>query len=214
MELKICGITNLADARFAAAAGADYLGFIQYAGSPRYVDASAVAEIIEWVFGPRTVGVFVDADAEHINETARAAGFDLVQLHGNESVETCRAVHLPIIKAFRVTESDQLGDLRERMHAYVGVARYFLLDTHDDTRKGGTGKAFDWTLAHVLAQEFPIFLAGGINPQNATEACRVVEPYGLDVSSGLESEPGQKDYPKVKAFFAALRTGGMFERNE
>lgn len=214
MELKICGITNLADARFAAAAGADYLGFIQYTGSPRYIEVSAAAEIIEWVFGPRTVGVFVDADAEHINETASAAGFDLVQLHGNESVETCRDVHLPIIKAFRVSENDELGDLRERMHAYVGVARYFLLDTHHDTRKGGTGKAFDWTFARVLAQEFPIFLAGGINPENAAQAYRVVKPHGLDVSSGLESVPGQKDYPKVEAFFDAVRSGGMFERNE
>ncbi len=214
MELKICGITNLADARFASAAGADYLGFIQYAGSPRYVDASAAAEIIEWVFGPRTVGVFVDADADHINETATATPFDLVQLHGNESVETCRAIHLPIIKTFGVSESDKPGDLRERMCAYAGVARYFLLDTHDGSRKGGTGETFDWTLARALAQEFPVFLAGGINPQNAVEACRVVDPFGLDVSSGLESEPGQKDYQKVETFFSALRTVGMIERNE
>jgi len=214
MKLKICGITNLADARYVAAARADYLGFIQYAGSPRHIDASAAAEIIEWVFGPQTVGVFVDADAEQINEAAKTAGFDLVQLHGNETVETCRAVHFPVIKALRVSAGDEVRDLRQRLNVYVGAVDYFLLDTYDDARKGGTGKSFDWTVARVLAQEFPIFLAGGITPENAAEACRSVVPYGLDVSSGLESEPGRKDYAKVDAFFAALRTEGIIEEYE
>ena len=133
IKLKICGITNLADARFCAAAGADYLGFVQYEGSPRHITPGDAAEIIAWMYGPKAVGVYVNASAEEINRTAEAAGFDLVQLHGVEPPEVCAAVERPVVKALHVAPGTTVDDLRRLMDRYAPHVEAFLLDTkHGD----------------------------------------------------------------------------------
>jgi phosphoribosylanthranilate isomerase len=204
MNIKICGITNLEDARFCAGAGADFLGFIQYPESPRYVDPEMANQIIAWVYGPRPVGVFVNEDAATINRICETAGFQLAQLHGNEPPEVCAAVDQSIIKAFRIAPGESVDAIRTRMERYRDVADYFLLDTHHPTLWGGTGVTFDWDIARRLAIDYPVFLAGGISQANVAEAVTAVDPFGVDLSSSLEAHPGKKDFDKVGAFFDAL----------
>lgn len=204
MDIKICGITNLADARYAAAAGATHLGFILYESSPRFVEEISAKEIIEWVSGPVSVGVFVNRDADEINRTAENAGFDMVQLHGDETPETCRAVEKPVFKAIRIQAGSGFEDVRSIMLPYTEAVDYFLLDAHSPVAFGGTGTLIDWELAAALAEQFPIFLSGGITPENAADALRLVRPEGVDISSGLEEEPGRKSFEKIDALFEVL----------
>lgn len=203
MKLKICGITNLADARYCAAAGADYLGFIQYPGSPRYVEPATAKEIIDWMYGPEAVGVFVNASAEAVNEAAEQAGFALVQLHGTEPPELCAAIDKPVIKALRVTGDASADTLRRLMDRYAEHVAYFLLDTHVEGQWGGTGLPFNWELAQTLAKEYAVFLAGGISADNVAQAITQVQPFAVDLSSSVEAAPGQKDFDKLAAFFDA-----------
>ncbi len=200
-KLKICGITQLDDARFCAGAGADYLGFIQHEDSPRYIAPKQAGRIIEWIHGPQAVGVFVNTPAEQINEAAGAVGFRLVQLHGHEPPEACAAVERPVIKAFRVRHDASAEQLRALMAPYDGVADYFLLDTHHTSLWGSTGESFNWRLARELAGDFPLFLAGGISAENIEEAVRTMRPYAVDLSSSLEAAPGVKDFGKMEACF-------------
>ncbi|QXD15765.1 phosphoribosylanthranilate isomerase [Rhodocaloribacter litoris] len=202
-RLKICGLTNLADARYCAAAGADYLGFIQYEGSPRYVDPATAREIIGWVYGAQAVGVFVNADADTINRTAEDTGFALVQLHGEEPPEVCAAVERPVIKALHVGSATTVDDLRRLMERYAPHVAYFLLDTRSHRARGGTGERFDWDRAAPLTKDYPVFLAGGIDATNVAEAVARVAPFAVDLSSSLEAEPGRKDFDKLAAFFEA-----------
>lgn len=204
-RVKICGITTLEDARYCAAAGADYLGFIQYPESPRFVEPALAREIIEWVYGPEAVAVFVNAGADDVNRTAEAAGFALVQLHGDEPPALCAEVERPVIKALRVRPGETADALRSRMEPYAGTVGFFLLDTHRAGQWGGTGRRFDWEIARTLAADYPIFLAGGIGPGNVAEAVRTVQPYAVDLSSSVEAEPGVKDFDKLSAFFDAFR---------
>lgn len=201
MKLKVCGITRLEDARYAAAAGADYLGFLQHPASPRYVPPPVAKEIIGWTYGPQAVGVFVDADADEVNRVAEAVGFHLVQLHGEEPPEACARMNRPVIKAFRVAPGDTAAALRARMLPYDGIATYFLLDTHHPAQHGGTGQVFDWAVARALAADFPVFLAGGLSAANVAEAVQTVRPAGIDLSSSLEQAPGLKDFDRMAAFF-------------
>jgi phosphoribosylanthranilate isomerase len=201
IKAKICGITSLEDARFAAGAGADFLGFIQYAGSPRYITPQAAKAIIDWVYGSESVGVFVNENIDTINQVAETAGFDLVQLHGDESPEVCAAVAPPVIKAFRVAPEDTAETLHARMEPYRPHVAYFLLDTHHADLWGGTGKSFDWQQTRTLTADFPILLAGGINADNVMQAVRTVQPLGVDLSSSVEEAPGRKDFDKLTAFF-------------
>lgn len=205
MNVKICGITNLEDARFCAGAGADFLGFIQYPASPRYVDPEMAKQIIAWVYGPRPVGVFVNEDAETVNRICETAGFQFAQLHGDESPEVCADVECTVIKAFRIAPDESVDAIRTRMEPYRDIADYFLLDTHHPTLWGGTGVTFDWDIARRLAADFPVFLAGGLSADNVAEAVHTVEPFGVDLSSSLEAHPGKKDLDKVGAFFEALQ---------
>ena len=205
MKVKICGITNLADARFAAGAGADYLGYIQYPDSPRYILPEKAAEISAWVFGAESVGVFVDESAEHVNRIAAMAKFDFVQLHGNETVATCAAINGRVIKAFKVKPGDSTDDVARRIEPYLDVADYVLLDAFSGDQIGGTGKTISWEVAAELASKFPLFLAGGISPENVSEAIDAVDPFGVDLSSGVESAPGQKDFDKISRFMEIVR---------
>ena len=206
-KVKICGLTTLADARFCAGAGADYLGFIQHPPSPRYISPDRAKKIKEWVHGPETVGVFVNVDAETVNLSSETAGFDIVQLHGDESPAYCRRITRPVIKAFSIRPNDTVRALSRIMDAYQGCVDYFLLDTWHSELPGGTGKVFDWSIAKNLATNFPTLLAGGLNPSNVKEAVRTVSPWGIDLSSGIEEIPGTKDFDLVTKFFESISEG-------
>lgn len=203
-NIKICGLTTLEDARFASGLGADFLGFIQHEDSPRYIRPNDAAEIIQWIYGPQTVGVFVNKTPEEVNAACEAAGFAYAQLHGTESVEMCRQIDRPVIKAFRVMHDASAEQLRAAMEPYRDVAEIFLLDTAHTSLWGGTGESFNWRLARDLAADFPILLAGGLTPKNVAEAVETMRPWGVDVSSGVEESPGVKDFDKMAAFFDAL----------
>ncbi len=200
-RVKICGITNSADAQAAVEAGADALGFIFYEKSPRYVTHQQAAEIARQVpaFIMR-VGLFVNAEEDFILRAIGECGLTILQFHGDEPPEFCTQFGLMSMKAFRMHGPETLEEL-PKYHTDA-----YLLDAYSSTMLGGTGEKFNWDLA-VEAQKFgkPIFLAGGLTPQNVAEAVRKVHPFGVDVSSGVESAPGKKDHAKVKAFIAAVR---------
>jgi phosphoribosylanthranilate isomerase len=204
LKVKICGITTLADARYCAGAGADFLGFIQHEDSPRYIAPDKVQDITEWIYGPEPVGVFVNQNAETVNEVADAAGFTWVQLHGTESPETCAAVDRPVIKAFRIRHDASSDQLRPLIEPYRDVVEYVLLDTHHSSVWGGTGESFNWRLVRELGNTFPILLAGGIGAHNVEKAVRTMRPIGVDLSSSVESAPGKKDVDKLAEFFEVV----------
>lgn len=204
-RVKICGITTLEDARFCAAAGADYLGFVQHRESPRYIEPEHVEKIREWVHGPKPVGVFVNTPPEEVNAIADTAGFKLIQLHGEESPEDCRAVERPVIKAFRVTHDATVEQLRQLIGPYKDSINYLLLDTYHTDLWGGTGESFNWRVARDLSSDLPLFLAGGINAENVERAVESIRPYAVDLSSSVESEPGRKSFDKLEKFFDCFR---------
>jgi len=203
-KLKICGITNLEDARFAAAAGADFLGFILHPKSPRNIEPATIREISEWLSGVETVGVFVDANDEIVNEVASDCGFSLVQLHGDESPEYCTRIDVPVMKAFRVADTTTPDELWRRVAAYEGIADYFLFDAHSEREHGGTGRSFNWAILRDYPLKTPFFLAGGISAANVAEAVAMARPYAIDVSSSIESNPGKKDFDLLSTFIEAF----------
>ena len=195
-KIKICGITNLEDANAAVSFGADALGFVFYPKSPRVVTPETARNIISSL--PQsitTVGVFVDENKAKVEETVSYTGLDLVQLHGSESPEYCNFSN-EIIKAFRIKKMSDI----EALNAYNSVSA-FLLDTYSPNEIGGTGQTFNWEIA-VAAKKFgKIILAGGLNPANIEEAIKLVQPYGVDISSGVEGEKkGKKDHKKMQLF--------------
>jgi phosphoribosylanthranilate isomerase len=199
VRVKICGITDLDDARAAIESGADALGFIFFAGSPRYLPPESAAKIIAQLPPFVTkVGVFVDAPVSVVLDIARATGIDTVQLHGSEAPSMCEelgATGLKVIKAFRVKNATSLDELvKYRVSA-------FLLDSFVPGQLGGTGAKFNWDLA-VQAKQFgtQIILAGGLDSENVSDAVSKVAPYAVDVSSGVEISPGNKDIDKVRTF--------------
>jgi phosphoribosylanthranilate isomerase len=204
-HIKICGITRLEDARYCAAAGADYLGFIQVNSSPRRVDAETAREIIQWVHGPQTVGVFMDVSIDEVNRTAETAGFDLVQLHGSETPEMCRSVERPVIKTLRVGEQTSAAQIVAFANRYREFATFLLLDTYDRWVPGGTGTSFQHSVAADAIGEANFFIAGGIHSGNVAGVVASLDPYGVDVASGVESAPGLKDFEKVDRLFEALK---------
>jgi len=201
VKVKICGITNLNDGLSAAEAGADVLGFVFYEKSPRFVSLEAAAGIIRrlppWVL---KAGVFVNAPEQLVSRTIQECGLNLLQFHGEESPEYCLQFGLMSMKAFRVRDAASLQDLRR----YQTDA--WLLDAYAPGIPGGTGDTFNWSLAAEARQwGRPVFLAGGLTPENVSLAVRQVRPYGVDVSSGVEATPGRKDAAKVKAFIQAAK---------
>ncbi|MBT5550543.1 MAG: phosphoribosylanthranilate isomerase [Nitrospina sp.] len=202
VKIKICGMTQLQDAVFAAEQGADAVGFIFYKKSPRSVNMKAVKEIISKL--PPfvdTVGVFVNESADRVNKIAEYCGLDLVQLHGDESPAYCRKIRRRVVKAFRVIDLQSIKQLEKF------PVSGFLLDTFSENMHGGTGKVFDWNLAHPAKKVGPVILAGGLTPRNIRQAISQVRPYGVDVCSGVEKSPGIKDPEKVKAFLKNIRSG-------
>lgn len=203
VRAKICGITRAEDARVAIEHGAHALGFVFAPSSPRALTPDQAAALVRSLppFVSR-VGLFVDASREEVLDIATRVGLDTVQLHGDEDPETCRAVQdaVPVVKAFRVRGPETVA----RMQAYRGCAAGFLLDAYVPGRHGGTGTRFDWAQAVAAkALGVPVILAGGLDPSNVAEAIRVVRPFAVDVSSGVESAPGCKDHQRLRGFLAA-----------
>ncbi len=195
----MCGTTRLEDALMAVDGGVDALGFIFYDKSPRYISPEKAAKIINELppFIDR-VGVFVNATIDEL-VAAAAAGLSVLQLHGNESVEYCLEIHqkLPfcsLIKAFRVGKESRPDDFTP----YNGCVDAFLLDTYVQGASGGTGQIFDWSIIKQLQLHRPILLAGGLSPENVLAAITEVQPYAVDINSGVESQPGVKDHARLK----------------
>lgn len=201
VKVKICGITSVADGLAAAEAGADMIGLMFYEKSPRHVTLQAAAEIARQLPASLTkVGVFVNATEEFIASAIGECGLGLLQFHGEETPEFCTQFGVMSMKAFRIRDAASLAALPDyQTNAY-------LLDAYSASGLGGTGEKFNWDLA-VEAQKFgrPIFLAGGLTPENVAAAVRQVRPFGVDVSSGVESAPGKKDAAKVRAFIWAAQ---------
>jgi phosphoribosylanthranilate isomerase len=204
MKVKICGITNVEDAEVAVRAGADALGFVMYRKSPRFVEP-AMARTIVVGLPPFVlpVGVFVNEGAERVRALMDECGFALAQLHGDESALYCQNLGRPVLKALRLKDRRTFLSLAE-FHGRANV-RGVLIDAFSDQAYGGTGQTVDWTLAQEAARSTPIILAGGLTPANVADAISHVRPYGVDVSSGVEQNPGKKDHDKVKAFIQAAR---------
>lgn len=201
-RIKVCGITDSGDAAALASLGIDALGFIFVKESPRYIEPELAQKIIRQL--PPfvdTVGVFVNEDPDLVNDIAQYCSLTLVQLHGSEPPEYCESINSQVIKVFRVQDDSSLA-ARER---YAGLVKCFLLDTYHTNLAGGTGKSFDWRLASDSAFPGPFILAGGLNADNVGEAIKLVKPFAVDVSSGVESEPGRKDITKVKELIAAVK---------
>jgi phosphoribosylanthranilate isomerase len=203
-RVKICGITSVADGLAAAEAGADMIGLMFYEQSPRHITLARAVEISRELppFVMR-VGVFADPDEAIVTRAIAECGLGLLQFHGDETSDFCTKFGIMSMKALRMRNAESLEQL-EHFHTNA-----FLLDAHSKSGLGGTGETFNWDLA-TEAQKFgkPIFLAGGLTPENVAAAVRKVQPFAVDVSSGVESAPGKKDPAKVRAFIAAAKSAG------
>ena len=204
-RVKVCGITRLEFARYASGAMADYLGYIFWDKSPRYVKPSEAAVFISWLEGPKNVGVFVNQSLDDVNEIARLTGIDMVQLSGNESPEYCQLIEKPVIKAFHISENATPLELNEKISPYNEAVDYFLFDTYTKDAYGGTGKKFNWEILKEVNTQIPFFLAGGLSTENIAKAIKTVNPYAIDISSSLESKPGIKDFEKMEHFFEEVQ---------
>ena len=205
VKIKICGITNMEDAEAAIEYGADALGFVFYKQSPRYIKPSLAKSIISKLPAfTHSVGLFVNETKEKIIHIASYCNFQIIQLHGNESPRFCLGFREKIIKAFRITDRSNL----DVVDVYKVSA--ILLDAFVKDKPGGTGKTFDWKLAKEAKDKAPhIILSGGLNPNNIEEAIKLVKPYGIDVSSGVEKKYGIKDHKKMKDFIKIARSASL-----
>jgi len=195
VRVKICGITNCEDALHAVTCGADALGFVFYDKSPRAVTPAQARTIIEALPPLVTcVGLFVNETPEKIRATAEQCGLDVIQLHGDEDPADCHYPPHRVIKALRVRDAQSLAD-----HAAFQVSA-LLLDAWIPESYGGTGHLGNWELAKTVARQRPVILAGGLTPENVADAVRRVCPYGVDVSTGVESAPGKKSPEKIARF--------------
>jgi len=200
VKVKICGITNTEDAITACELGADLLGFILYPKSKRFIKAKNIRKITSQLppFVLK-VGVFVNEAPRNVLEMLSYAHLDYAQLHGDETPEDCEYIGVnKVIKAFRLKSIDEI----EKIEPYVGKIRAILLDTYSENEFGGTGKTFDWEIARAVKERFdvPVILSGGLNPENVVKAIKEVNPYAVDVSSGVEETPGRKDRTRILQF--------------
>jgi phosphoribosylanthranilate isomerase len=197
--VKICGITRLEDAHAAVTCGANAIGFVFWPKSPRLVDVE-LASRIRSTLPPAisAIGVFVDQPVEDVNDIANRVDLSAVQLHGSEDATYAQLMTRPVVKALAVG-----GDAAPVLSEWPSNVTV-LFDVHDPVRKGGTGKVIDWAVASRFAGQRKIILAGGLTPENVREAIARVQPYGIDVSSGVEVSPGIKDHERIKALFEAV----------
>jgi len=196
MKIKICGFTNAQNANQAAMLGIDAIGLVFYDQSLRNVGVETALQIVN-ALPPfiNRVGLFVNADSSFIDEVLCEVPLDTLQFHGDESAAECRQYAMPFIKALRVNQDTNIIKMADEYHQ----ASSLLLDAFNKDTYGGTGESFDWSLAKVDI-DLPIILAGGLNPNTVAEAIKQVNPYAVDVSSGVESELGIKDIDKIKEF--------------
>jgi phosphoribosylanthranilate isomerase len=207
-RVKVCGITRPEDARLAVELGADAVGFVFWAGSPRCVDPAAAAAIAR-VLPPfvTCVGVFVNQSLDDIRRVARAAGLGAVQLHGDEPADMWEQVPGACLKAVGVGDAFDVASLSGWPSAVLP-----LLDVDDPAKRGGTGRAVDWAVAAGAARVRPVVLAGGLRPDTVEDAIRRVRPYAVDTSSGVEREPGIKDAGRLRAFFEGVARADAVRR--
>lgn len=200
-HVKICGVTTAEDALLAATLGASAVGFVFWPHSPRYIEPLAARAIVARLPPFITpVGVFVNQPIPTVLAIARFARLGAVQLHGDEAAEEYATLPMRVIKAMPLRDARD-GDAAGE----VPPSAMVLLDAYDPGRRGGTGRAVDWSVASSVARQRPVILSGGLHAGNVVEAIAAVNPYGVDVSSGVESSPGRKDPAKLRALFAALR---------
>ncbi len=210
-RVKSCGIRDKTSALAAVRAGADYIGLV-FAPSQRQVTPPSAREIASAVKESnnttKVVGVFVNAPAFQINEIADFCALDVVQLSGDESWEYCRKIVTPVIKAIRIGQQslqDLYRELSTANELLAGHRFITLLDSQVEGKYGGTGESFNWDLAQQIARKFPVIIAGGLTPANVGQLVRDVQPWGVDVSTGVESN-GLKDISKIRAFVKAVRS--------
>lgn len=200
MRVKVCGIRRVEDALLAGELGAWAVGFVFWPGSPRFIDPYRAKRISTalppWVV---PIGVFVDQSVDYISEVAGLVRLGAVQLHGNESPDMVRRLPHRVIKSVPVGADFDVSALD-----VVPARAAVLLDAHDPGQRGGTGTTVDWTRAAAAARCRPVLLAGGLRPENVRCAVDTVQPFGIDVSSGVEASPGVKDHARLRALFAAL----------
>ena len=204
-KIKICGLTNLDDASAAIDFGADALGFVFFKESPRNISPEKAAAIIAKlpVF-TTTVGVFVNEPREEILKIVDQTGVSVIQLHGEEPPEAC-LLPRKVIKGIRIKSIESLEPLKR----YQGLVSAFLLDTYAPHILGGTGQVFNWDIALEAKNFGRVILAGGLTPENISEAIRMVKPYAVDVSSGVELEKGRKDHQKMRLFIERARSAAQ-----
>ena len=210
-RIKICGITEFEDARDAVLLGADAIGLNFYSGSSRHIDASHAAKIIEKL-PPliSVVGIFVDhPDPQNLEDFALSLGLHAVQLHGNETPDYCSMIQrVKVIKSIRIDSTFRVDSLR------MYGNRTFLLDACSPGQAGGTGRVFDWNLVFGANAFGSIIMAGGLTPENVSEAVTTLHPFGVDVASGVETKPGKKDYEKMRRFIEAVRRADVVSIGE
>lgn len=204
-RIKICGITEMTDAKAAVEAGVDALGFIFAEKSPRRIDPQKAREIIA-ALPPfvDAVGVFVNEYVDVVEEIVQYCRLTMVQLHGGETPEYCDKISCRVMKSFSIS-AERVAEGAVDFKPYVGVVEAFLLDTWHSKVDGGTGETFDWDLVAQLQPPGPIVLAGGLNPDNVADSIRMVRPFAVDLNSGLESEPGRKDHEAIARAVTAVR---------
>jgi len=209
-RIKICGIRDKTHALAAVQAGADFIGLV-FAPSQRQVSPALAREIASAVKkssdATKVVGVFVNAPSSQVNELADFCALDWVQLSGDESWEYCRKVVRPVIKAIRIdrqSPEELNADLSSGSRLLPAQGFITLLDSRVEGKYGGTGESFNWNLVQKVAKGFPVIIAGGLDPKNVTRLIKRVAPWGVDVSSGVETG-GVKDIAKIKAFIEAVR---------
>lgn len=206
-KVKICGITNVIDACYAAQSGADAIGMVFYEPSPRHVSDLGLAAEIATELGPFTqlIGLFVDADVAYIERVLKTVAINCLQFHGNENAAYCEQFAHPYIKALRMKND---LDVIETSAQYIS-ARGILLDSYVKGVPGGTGETFNWQRVPKGMEN--LILAGGLRPENVADAVQQVRPYAVDVSGGVEKAPGKKDLAKVKAFIQNAKSGAVSE---
>jgi phosphoribosylanthranilate isomerase len=207
-RIKICGITRAQDARSAAQAGADAIGLVFYPPSPRYLSVERAVEIRD-ALEPfvQTVALFVNPDAAQVAQVIGRVRPGMLQFHGEETPEFCAQFGTPFVKAYRVRSGDSAGEHALEYLRPFSRAAAWLFDSHVP-EYGGVGETFDWSLLPA-AQERPVILSGGLARENVAGAVRRVRPWGVDVSSGVESAKGMKDAAKIAAFIAEVRNADV-----
>ncbi len=199
VRIKICGLTRVEDVKSAIEAGADAVGFV-FTKSPRRVSAETAIELVNYVpEGVLRVGLFLNQDRSEIAQVVNSVPLDILQFHGSETERECSAFDLPWLKAVAMENAESARQAERNFPNAMGL----LLDSHRAGKRGGSGRVFDWSLSRPVSK--PVWLAGGLNAENVARAIRIVKPFAVDVSSGVEASPGIKDATRIMAFVNAVR---------